>query len=560
MASIRITAFGGLLPELGARLKQPVNAQIAHNCILTDGSLRPQAKWATIRSYLAGQTNDIRGIAYNPIGDVVTMYRSFDPVTLLGEPFAANTTVGASPNSVINRYTTGDGITARTVSVYGDGLSAVITYERSYESIKPVNRLYALSRVRRIGSRTEEGPLIPINAQSTTDILYEGDLVRIRVNSTALDDGANYFRIYRSISGLDTGQAISNELDTEWHLVDEQPLSPGNEVLYVDGNSATALPLDVNYSGQFHPPSIVVRYFGLSEDGWFVSASISGDVMVSERYMHHAWPVENWARIPEEVTDMAVHMNNVYLGTLQRPYVMSLSAGDKAMQAVATPGVEVAPCLPGSMTPAPGGALYASGMGIIALGRDGQQVISRGLINAGDILYKTTTENGREVVAKVNNTNFGAYYRGQYIGFCDSEPLDDGVYFTTTLYPLETQDSMQTSASYRAGPSVALEDNIRTGAMFTGGDLRRILSGYVMPADEDGTGPVGREEGLHIRSGAMFTGGSISTILVTNTVLPDNVAPLVSIVSGELRTILVSNTMTPDNVSPLVSIIEGRLE
>jgi hypothetical protein len=555
MASIRIEQFAGILPELNSRLKPKANAQIAHNCILADGSLRPQAKWVQQQQYYSAFSPSVRGIAYDKFSDTAVMYLSFDPVTLPGSPFGADTTVGASPASLVQKYKTGVGFSPSTVAVYSDGVAGSVTYERSFDSIKPVNRMYATSRVRKTVERVEEGGLIPVNNQDPSAVLYEGDLVTVTLNAAALDDGATHIRLYRTISGLDTGQTVGNDFDTEWYLVDELPLIPGNVVTYVDGNSATALPLDWNFSQRFHPPQLVARYFGLSESGWFVAGSLGGDIQISERYMHHAWPTENAMLIPEEISDMAVHLDNVYVGTTARPYIVSLSAGEKALQNAATPYGEHMPCLPNSMAASASGAVYASGAGLVALGREGMEMLSQDVVNAGDVLYSKNVTNG-VAIAKIANTSSGTYFQGKYYGFCEGPPIDDGVYYTTTLYPLEFKDNLGSAAGPRIGKVTTNTDMLVSEAEFAGGTLRSPLISYTMDPNADGQ-PI--PNGLHIISEADFVGGALNTILITTTVPQEGIDSTGALLGGDLNTILITTDMAPEGINSTGALLSGTL-
>lgn len=558
MASIRILQFAGIRPELSARLLPAMSAQIAHNCILTDGSLRPQAKWVQLQEYDAGNENPIKGIAYDSTNDVATMYMSFDPITLEGEPFASRLTVGASPASLVNWYYTGESFAPHTVAVYPGGVSATVSYQRSYDSIKPVNRVYALTRVRRIGTRTEEGPLIPIPGQAGTDIVYEGDLVTVEINAATLDDGATNVNIYRTISGLDTGVDVTNNLDTNWHLVDQLPLIGGNLISYIDGNSATAVPLDVCYSQNFHPPALVARYMGLSESGWFVAGAIGGDIQISERYLHHAWPVDNHLRLQgEEITDLAVHRDNIYVGTLRAPYVVSLSAGENGLQASATPFPEAIPCRPNTLTPAAGGAIYASGQGLVALSREGQQVITRDVVNAGDILYSKTLEDGRVSTARISTTSFGTYFQGKYIGFCEGPPLDDNYYVTTTPYPVESIEGIGVTSEYAGALSVEVEvDNFTVSSSFEDGMLRDILQVYPMPPEEDGSGL--HNTGIHFTVTSTYEDGTLYDIRRTTEMPPEQLVPGAFLAGGSLETILVQ-TEYVEQLVPGAFLVSGTL-
>lgn len=557
MARIRITRFAGLYPEVNSRLKPEANAQVAHNCLLTDGSLRPQANWVQVAQYDSAFEPTARGIAYDRNGDTAVMYRSFDPVTLVGQPFADLITVGAGPDSIVQRYATGAGQEPRTAAVYGGGVSGVVSYERQFDSNKPVNRLYACTRVRKIAGYAEEGSLIPLVAQDPTAIMYEGDLVTVTMNASALDDDATHIRLYRSISGLDTGQAIANELDTNWHLVTELPLLAGNEQIYIDGNSATAIPLDVYYAGQFHPNSLLARHFALSESGWFITASNGGDIAVSERYKHHAWPVENYFTLPMPIIDMAVHLDTVYIGTVGVPYVLSLSAGDKPLQGAAVPFPEFAPCLPNTMAAAAAGAIYASGQGIVSLTREGQRVLSAEIANPGDILYKKNVTNG-EVQARIDNTSFGAYYQGKYIAFCEAPPIDDGYYLTSTLYPLQTTESLGVGGLFTDARTMnTILDSMTVDASFFAGTLRAILQQYTMPPNEDGSEIPGRD--LHIQADGSFYAGTLTTILVTTAIQSESMEAFSELTNGDLEDILVTALAPEESLEAFSELTAGNL-
>lgn len=431
MASIRITQFAGLMPEVHSRLINPTNAQIAHNCVLTDGSLRPYAKWIEVDNQNVA-TPPFIGVAYDYLAGKTTQYKAFDPVTLTGAPFASNITIGplSEINSRLVRFYTGDGEFYSNTGIHSSGITANISYTRSYDSIKPVNRVYAVSQVRKYGDSIEEGPLRLLTGQSPSDIVYEGDLVRIDFFVAGVSDGVTHMRLYRTVTGLDTGQSITNELDTNWHLVAEIQLFLGGPTVYIDGASATALPLDVYHASEFHDLAINARFFGLSDGGWFIAGSESGDIAVSERYRHHAWPTQNYFKVPEKVTDMVVHMDNVYIGTQQRPYILSLGQGDKALQGGAIPFGEYTACLPNTMTASASGAIYASTQGLVALGREGMQVITKDITNAGTIIAARALpmdDTDEPIMQRfefgIGQTSFGIYHNGKYYGFCDVPPI-----------------------------------------------------------------------------------------------------------------------------------------
>ncbi|MES2704845.1 MAG: hypothetical protein V4649_19575 [Bacteroidota bacterium] len=421
MPSIRITQFAGLVPEITGRNIPAVSAQVAHNCLLSNGTLRPQAKWVQLESYVP-PSGEIRSISYDRATGRAVMYASHDAITMEGAPFVSNTTLGAALAPAVVAHVTGVPLTYVDVGIESTGVTGSVSYTRAYLSNKPVNRLYAVSRVRTKFDRTEEGPLACLIGSPDT-IVYEGDTANISLSVQSLSDGVTHIRLYRSISGLDTGQEIANTLDTGWFLIDTIAVPAGGSINYIDGGSVTTDYMDAYYAGQFHAPTLLAKFFGLAESGWFTAIASNGDIAISERYLHHAWPVENTLKLHETVNDAVVHMDNIYVGTNRRPYLIPLQMGEKALMSNPVPFPEPYKCLPGSMTVAPSGAIYASNIGLIGLSREGQRVLTASIANAGDILYSRVFD-GITTIASIDTTTFGAYHNGWYYGFCGGTPSD----------------------------------------------------------------------------------------------------------------------------------------
>lgn len=560
MASIRITQFGGLIPELASRIKPETNASIAHNCILEDGTLRPQAKWVRQAFYAAGLEPTIKCIAYDPITDRAAMYTSHDVVLSPGEPFPHRMAYGATLTPPVSRHQASQGLTSLTASVYNYGISGTVSYTRAYLSTKPVNRVYALSRVRFINGRREEGALAGLIGDPYA-VVYEGDDALLDINFTLLDDGATHIRIYRSVTGLDTGETVNNDLDTEWQLVDEVPTNGASIIVYVDGGAISTDPLDANFSQQFHPPTLIARFFGLTESGWFVAVSESGEIHISERYMPHAWPSDNILNIQETVTDIAIHKDNIYIGTKGAPYIVSVAQGDKATQVAAVRYDEVYPCIKGSMTPSASGALYASTSGVIALGREGLRVVTGGLSNPGAKFYTrriaaidSPNEEPQTFYAGIGYTNNAIYLKGKYYGFCGGLRTDL-FYLTTTLYPYYFVESFGVSGDIIGAALDPMlyaytipTESIDVDAEIVSGTLRAILKSYVWP-----------HESIEIDGGVVE--GMLKDILVTYSDWPyEAVTVDVGLVSITLRDILVSyTTALPEDLEVSGQVLGGTL-
>lgn len=456
MTSVRITSFAGLMPELQARNLPRINAQIAHNCLLWDGSLRPMPRWKKLRVLTAG-TPDSYVYEDSRNGGLVNAFDYGKAVFLNGEPFAEGLVVGIDHavhnvsgyrSNIYQSANYGDSSSAIsypagvptptfvpyvidgvTVDPYISGSS--VGYIAQALSDKPVNRILGITFCRKLATGLQEGPMAVIPGQAPYGIMFEGDIVELSLtlDKARLDgEGITHIRLYRTISGLDSGEKAGNEFDTDWHLVDTIALA--QVINYNDGGAATTDPLDLYLAEHFYPPAFEVEHFGLTEGGWFYGVAVDGRIMISERYLHYAWPTENQLNIQTEVTDAVEHFDNLYIGTHAAPFIAALAPGEgkQGLQAAATRFSERLPCLPGTMVRSPGGALYASPVGVVSLSKSGPQVVSAGLMNADEVLYK------RYIPAVVGPPDYpayweevrvprtlkGAYYNGMYFGFTRS--------------------------------------------------------------------------------------------------------------------------------------------
>lgn len=424
MARLHLKYFAGMLPEMDARLIPKNNAQIAHNCELEDGVLRAMPAWVLQQRAIDRGGG---GILWDgKIQNEIITYVS-KPIALNGAPFASGILVGIVEDYSSMYVATEKEGSVHDAAIEGEVFDWSISYARSYNSNKPVNRIYGYTLVRKRYGTTDEGTLTVIPGQSPKDVLYEGDLVTIYgVNNST----ATHVRLYRTITGMDTGEVITNELDTEWHLVAEIEVdrSLRSFFTYIDGDSATALPLDVYYAGRFAPLAIKPRFFGLTEEGYFVAADEEGNIALSERYKYHAWPEENYFSINEPIVALEVVGNNVYVGTEGQPYVMAVSTGEAGAQGALVRYEEHLPCMKGSMAKAEGGVIYASHEGLVSLSRDGARVITADTLRTNTVLLRYVLEDNygwppRQIPMAVNmrSTRFAAYHAGKYYGFPGTE-------------------------------------------------------------------------------------------------------------------------------------------
>lgn len=475
MPSVRIRQFGGINTDIAARLSQDDVAQIAHNCLLWDGTLRPLAEWASTQGALVDRYTlmfDGKNIVTKNLLHAVALDA---PVYTLGTVIGLNPGVVDNDRSNIcyqNNFTQIDQVVE--VGVTPPDISATyttISWIPQHLSIKPSHRMYAASLVRDNYGKLEESPLALLPGQDYTTLHYEGDAcsIALRISDAKVRERC-YIRLYRSISALETGQEITNTMDTDWYLVGELKNYVAylggvfREYAYVDGGVPVAAPIDTYLAARFYPPRpYAYKFLANTEGGWLVAATDDGTIVVSERYMIHAWPTENTIKLPGMLTGMVSHYDNIYVGTDHTPYIVSLSVGEAlGVQINPRPFHEDYACLPASMVRTGGGALYASTAGLVALSQEGMRVITAGVASGVRPLYHIkytavdTTQQCTDLTFQ--DTTYGAYFRGTYFGFCNVPTIDDGItisagYIFDTGSTLDGSHTIQrlTTFDYPAG-------------------------------------------------------------------------------------------------------------
>lgn len=575
MALITINEFAGLAPELSAELLTKTTAQIAHNCLLWDGTLRPMPQWTQFREL--SLVSDYLHISEDTkTGNIIEAWEFTHSTYLNGPPFADKVIVGIDLQTLPAegyrsnlRVTDKLGIVADSLPLglpapifapmVVDGLliaanisSYSISYSPQLHSKKPVNRIVGMTFCRKTQSGFEESTIALIPGQNLQGIMYEGDIINISVttdiNITIPNYGITHIRFYRTISGLDTGEAVGNELDTDWHLIATLPVA--SVVRFNDGGASTTDYLDLYLASHFYPHSFVANRFGLTQGGWFYSTSVSGKIQVSERYIHHAWPTENISSIPEIITDAVAHFDNIFIGTESYPYIAALAPGEgeQGVQVGVTPFPERLPCLPGTMAPGLSGALYASSAGVVALTRDGAKVLTAGLANAGDVLYKSKIDDTVTDEIRFELTTKGAYWQGRYFGFVGGNrdvPLN--AYYTSHVYPIEVFEEMQSGSTVRSMSMVnQIDDEVSSNFALMSGVLAVKLKTTTIP--------------IELIEGAFtVTGGILGAILHVSNMAPEAVSGQFSVRSGNMKAILVRNNMAPEAIGGQFTLRSGTL-
>jgi hypothetical protein len=404
------------------------------------------AKWISNQGGLTGRY----AIIFD--GNNIVSKNLLHPKLLDAAVYVPGTVIGLNPSIVDsdrsnicyqNNFTQVDQITEVGVAPPVVSDYTAITWTPQHLSSKPVNRVYAASLVRDNYGKLEESPLVILPEQNYSDLHYEGDSCRIdlRISHAPVRERC-FVRLYRSISALETGQEISNILDTDWFLVAEIKnyvaylAGVFREYVYIDGGSPVGGPLDRNLSAHFYAPNILTyKHLTYTEGGWLVAATDSGTITISERYMTHAWPTENVLKLSSGITGVVAFYDNVFVGTEHEPYIVSVGVGEKlGTQVNARPFHEDYACLPGSMARTGGGALYASAAGLVALSQEGMRVVSAAVANGVRPIYhaKYTATDATQQCANLSfqDTSYGAYFRGTYYGFCSVPTVDTGIFLS----------------------------------------------------------------------------------------------------------------------------------
>lgn len=433
MPSIRITSFGGMTPALNKRLIERTNAEVAHNCLLWDGRLRPMPEWSILRggggSVDSSDKMDYVGLTTHPrTGEFVYDPRNKELVVLEDAPFPRLKLGIGRYSAQGGDHTLGpvrDTENDHQLGTRAPQLGGTVTYSAQNLSQKPVNRILGISVVSRKHDAYYESPLAVFPGQSPYGIMFEGDIVGIQGNISVTSPTPTYINIYRTIAGLDSGEQAVNQFDTDWHLVAQIPYS--TSFTFYDGGAATTDPMDLYLAKNFYPCEEYHNFTGLLESGWVWAGNRSGLIDYCERYMPFAWPTENRLKLPVNVTAMKSSGDNIYVGTVKEPYVVSISPGEgeQGAQGAARAFPESLPCFPRTMSPTPSGVVYASPMGLISLSKSGARNLTAGLFHQGAEFYHTAQweydpYEDAEVLKKkphlYEDTAFGINWNGQYFG------------------------------------------------------------------------------------------------------------------------------------------------
>lgn len=422
MPSIRIIRFAGLLPEVSPKLLREDHAQLAHNALLWDGWLRPLPNWQQV-AVAAGTIKSIYPVPAFTDEQYDYSVVLVDATPAGVEPFISNSLWGIWPNDGTLRYFDNYGSQSGTPRKLMEApvFTQVQNITPQHLSTSPVQRTYAMTYM---SGNKESAPTV-FQVIGNTGGLFEGDFVTLNftLQNRDPDMGITAIRLYRTVVGFDTGESIDNPRETVFHLVVQIPLSATNTYSYVDQATSDLIPGDRCLTEQFGPMLVAQPTFvAQTESGWLVVAGLDNiylnrsTIHVSDKFLWHAFALQNFNSIPDIITDGAVFYDDIFFGTLMRPYHMRISHNEdpnsESLNIHIQPFPDTYACVPNTMVATNSGAMYASADGLILLEVNESQVASKKVANPGDVINNPVTP------ISFGDTLNTAWWNGLFIGFC----------------------------------------------------------------------------------------------------------------------------------------------
>lgn len=191
-------------------------------------------------------------------------------------------------------------------------VSAVGGVDKDYEG-----RTYAYQYVNTHGEKSSLSPgSEALNIKEGTSVLVSG--------WPTPDEtwGVDRVRIYRSVSGFETGKESANVDDTVWLLVDEIPIS---DTSYIDTkmNESLMFAVENDYAP---PPPAELKGMIWIESINTLAGFVGNTIYFSNNNEYHHWP--HFMVLDDTITAIIENNSNVYVMTKGRPYVIEGSVKD----------------------------------------------------------------------------------------------------------------------------------------------------------------------------------------------------------------------------------------
>jgi hypothetical protein len=388
MPGIHINKFAGTRHAVDARLLDNGEAQVAHNCLLTDGSLRPMPVWNNLTGFAGSLLPPNGSDLYDSVPGTFGLKFEGPP---FGRTYVYVGTYGAVQPETYSSAT------------------GTATYVRGNLSKKAVNRVYGVTSVLVLAGVGYESAMTILNDPSPVTLMYEGDIVTLNVSGTG-----TYINIYRTTSDVTAAGGTNGAVVANWQLVDQVTGQSGQ---YIDAGSAVSNPMDTYiYRGQTKPPFIVQR-MGLLESGFVWIISATGRIALADRFSFGYWPVENHYDLgagtnTDIIVTGAVSVGDIlYMGTQRGVFWAQLKVSDTGAPVLTILPILLAPpCLQNTMVATPSGAMYTNNNGVmLASGNEVRMMSRENASGVAGILDDGST-------FEFSETTNAVYHNGKYYG------------------------------------------------------------------------------------------------------------------------------------------------
>lgn len=445
--------FSGIAPRLEPERLGPSNAQIAHNCDLRNGSLRPLRATAPVTSL----TKPITARSIYRFGQTLTdetlyWFHWADDVDVVKGQIAADVDE--------RTYFTGDStfghprVTKASIALPGGNQYPMASYRLGVPP--PVSapssgvvtgtgtgsvetRQYVYTYV--TGDGEEGPPSLPlkVNAQEGQTVTLSGLLV-----APAGDYNIASKRIYRTVS--------TQNSPTDYQFVAQ--ISDATTV-YADSKLAIEL-AEVIPSLDWDPPPDGLRGLVNMPNG-MMAAFLGNDVYFCEPYRPFAWPSKYVQTVDAPVVGLGVFAETLVVVTKGNPVIMFGSHPSTIV--VRRSELPEAGTSKKSIVSMGGAVLYSSPSGLVSIGPSGGQLITEGIID-------------KDYWAQLNPETIAAdHYDGRYVAFVEGVSIDG---FTIGGFQFDPANENQPFSLFEVGALASYNDLGRDALYLNiGGEIRQ---------------------------------------------------------------------------------------
>lgn len=407
MSIITLDSFGGHLPSVPVQRIPPGSAQLAKDCKIEDGNLKPFGP---------------ESFVWDPskAGPIQSLYH-FDgaywfhwpiDVDVVGAPVGGDTlartiyTGDGTPKITDNTIATTGGGTDYPINAYELGIPAptnppsVTVGGASTDPDDAVTTVYVETFLRRWNGIDEEGP--PSPASTAQDIEFVNSQTGEISGLNTVPAGA-YNITHRRIYRANFGAAA-----TDFQFVTELPIAT---VTHSDGALSEALG-ELILTADYDPPPDDLAGVVVVADG--ILAGFTGkDVCFCEPGQAHAWPVKYRKPCDSPVVALGVANNTVIATTTGIPYLIG----------GAHPGYMSAQPLDLKQSCVSKRGLVSIGSAVIYPAPDGLVMVGNGAPRL--LTKKAYTKKAWKALSPETMT--GAYHEGRYYGFYDTGTVKGGI-------------------------------------------------------------------------------------------------------------------------------------